>query len=107
VESRIRTCGDDAGGTAPSTLIDPRRNLCRMVDNNDGDDDVDPDDPDTAYSPASERETESRQEQPRTSPATQDQEIDDDTVKVLPGTGGPDDPGDVDVDDEDFNFPAG
>jgi hypothetical protein len=88
-------------------VIDPRRNLCRMVDNNDGSDEVDRDDPDTAYSPASERETESRQEHPRASEGTRDQDIDDDAVKVLPGTGGPDDPGDVDIDDEDFNFPTG
>jgi hypothetical protein len=64
-------------------------------------------DPDTAYSPASERETESRQDHPETSPATKDPDIDEDAVKVLPGTGGPDDEGDVDVDDEDLNLPAG
>lgn len=78
-----------------------------MADNDDRNDDVDPDDPDTAYSPASERETESRQEHPRTSPATRDPDIDDGAIKVLPGTGGPDDEGDVDADDEDFNLPTG
>jgi hypothetical protein len=78
-----------------------------MTDNDDRNADVNPDDQDTAYSPSSERETESRQEHPDTSPATRDQDIDDDAIKVLPGTGGPDDPGDVDVDDEDFDLPTG
>jgi hypothetical protein len=93
-------------------LPGPQRNLGRMADSDDHTNDghtgdVGPDDPDTAYSPASERETESRQEHPSTSPATRDPEIDDDAVEVLPGTGGPDDQGDVDVDDEYFNLPTG
>jgi hypothetical protein len=47
---------------------------------------------DDAYSPSSERETEERQAEPVPSG--------DDGVNALPGTGGPDDAGDVDVDDE-------
>ncbi len=60
---------------------------------------------DKQYSPASERETESRQDNPRTSEATNDPDIDTDDVTVLPGTGGPDDPGDVDVDPADIRLP--
>ena len=33
----------------------------------------------------------------------QDAEVDADAVKVLPGTGGPDDVGDVEVEPEDYN----
>ena len=33
----------------------------------------------------------------------QDDEVDADAVKVLPGTGGPDDVGDVEVEPEDYN----
>jgi hypothetical protein len=78
-----------------------------MTDNDDRNDDPGRLDPDTAYSPASERETEARQDQPRNSAATKDPEIDEDAITVLPGTGGPDDTGDVDADDEDFNLPTG
>ena len=68
-----------------------------MTDNDDRNADVAPDDQDTA-----------RQEHPHSSPTTKDQDIaNDDATKVLPGTGGPDDPGDVDVDDEDFDLPTG
>jgi len=47
---------------------------------------------DTAYSPASERETEQLQREPHASPAL-DQGVDDAQVQTLPGTGGPDDSG--------------
>lgn len=47
---------------------------------------------DTAYSPASERETEQLQREPEKSPALA-QDVDGDAVQTLPGTGGPDDPG--------------
>jgi hypothetical protein len=60
---------------------------------------------DTAYSPASDRETELRQQDPAESAATEDASIDDADVKVLPGTGGPDDSGDVDVDEDELNMP--
>lgn len=57
---------------------------------------------DTVYSPGSDRETEHRQTAPTESSATDD--IDDESVTVLPGTGGPDDSGDVDVDPDDIDF---
>lgn len=55
-------------------------------------------DRDMSYSPASGIETEKRQQAPGHSRAMADPEIDSQDVDVLPGTGGPDDPGDVDVD---------
>lgn len=57
---------------------------------------------DTSYSPASEAETQAKQSE--SVPSTIDSEVAD-KVKVAPGTGGPDDPGDVDVDDEDIKLP--
>ncbi|MDX2377329.1 hypothetical protein M4I32_11015 [Microbacterium sp. LRZ72] len=59
---------------------------------------------DTAYSPASETETEHKQEDPL--PETVDDDIDPDDVLTVPGTGGPDDTGDVDVDPDDLNMPG-
>mgnify|MGYP000892273043 CR=1 FL=1 len=47
---------------------------------------------DVSYSPASETETQAKQDAPVVS---RDPDVDDDDVRVLPGTGGPDDPGDV------------
>jgi hypothetical protein len=61
-------------------------------------------DKDTSYSPASETETERKQEEPRDSRALE-QDVDASQVDVLPGTGGPDDVGDVDVSDDDLNLP--
>ena len=58
-------------------------------------------DPVTDLSPSSERETETLQKHPRSSPATTDEDIDADSIKVLPGTGGPDDTGDVETDGDD------
>jgi hypothetical protein len=58
---------------------------------------------DVSYSPASERETEERQKSPRQSAATDD--VDQDAVETLPGTGGPDDNGEVVVPDADLNIP--
>jgi hypothetical protein len=60
---------------------------------------------DTAYSPSSEREMRSRDEEPQGSAALDDDDINPDDVNVLPGTGGPDDVGDVDVDEDDLNLP--
>ena len=57
---------------------------------------------DTSYSPASEAETEAKQND--AVPST----IDSDAashVKVAPGTGGPDDSGDVEVNEEDITLP--
>jgi len=59
---------------------------------------------DTVYSPSSNAETRERQEDPRESPATSDPDINDENVKVLPGTGGPDDSGDVEVNPDDIDF---
>jgi len=58
---------------------------------------------DMSYSPASETETEQKQQDPL--PDTIDDDIDPQDVRVVPGTGGPDDVGDVDVDPEDLNMP--
>ncbi|MET1044204.1 MAG: hypothetical protein ABWX59_08820 [Microbacteriaceae bacterium] len=60
---------------------------------------------DTSYSPASDRETAARQEDPDVSEALRDEDIDAADVNVLPGTGGPDDTGDVDLDADDLNLP--
>jgi hypothetical protein len=59
---------------------------------------------DMSYSPASETETQRKQEDPH--PETLDPDIDADDVKVVPGTGGPDDAGDVEVAPEDLNMPG-
>ncbi|WP_291052607.1 hypothetical protein [Herbiconiux sp.] len=55
---------------------------------------------DESYSPASGRETESAQQDPRSSAHLDDPEIDASAVKSVPGEGGPDDAGDIEVDDE-------
>ncbi|WP_157535973.1 hypothetical protein [Microbacterium sp. Root166] len=59
---------------------------------------------DTSYSPASETETQHKQRDPL--PDTIDDDIDPADVNVAPGTGGPDDAGDVDVDPGDVNLPG-
>lgn len=58
---------------------------------------------DTSYSPASEEETEQKQQDPV--PDELDDDVED-NVEVAPGTGGPDDQGDVDVDPDDINLPT-
>jgi hypothetical protein len=50
---------------------------------------------DRRYSPASDTDTESLQNAHDDSPAFDDPEIDESAVRVLPGTGGPDDEGDI------------
>ena len=60
--------------------------------------------PDAVHSPASESETESRRERSRTSEATEEAGADADDVTVLPGTGGPDDFGDIDVNPGDIDY---
>jgi hypothetical protein len=50
---------------------------------------------DMAYSPGSDTDTDELQDEPQESPALDDPDIDADAVKVLPGTGGPDDEGDI------------
>jgi hypothetical protein len=59
---------------------------------------------DTSYSPASETETQHKQHDPL--PDTIDEDIDPADVNVAPGTGGPDDAGDVDVDPGEINLPG-
>lgn len=58
---------------------------------------------DRTYSPGSESETEAKQADPI--PDTVDDDIDRDDIVVAPGTGGPDDVGDVEVDPADLNMP--
>lgn len=59
---------------------------------------------DMSYSPASETETQQKQRDPL--PEGVDDDIDPDDVRAVPGTGGPDDVGDVDVDPDDLNMPG-
>lgn len=59
---------------------------------------------DMSYSPASETETQRKQEDPL--PDGVDDDIATEDVNVVPGTGGPDDVGDVEVDPEDLNLPG-
>jgi hypothetical protein len=58
---------------------------------------------DITYSPASEAETQHKQDDPL--PETVDDDISASDVRAVPGTGGPDDVGDVDVDAQDLNLP--
>ena len=58
---------------------------------------------DKRYSPGSDTDTERLQHDPATSPALDDPEIDQSAVKVLPGTGGPDDEGDIELLEEELN----
>lgn len=59
---------------------------------------------DTSYSPASETETQRKQEDPL--PETIDDDIDASGITVVPGTGGPDDGGDIEVDPDNLNLPG-
>ena len=59
---------------------------------------------DMSYSPASESETQEKQADPL--PDTVDGDIDAADVRAVPGTGGPDDTGDVDVDPDELNLPG-
>lgn len=58
---------------------------------------------DRTYSPASETETQEKQDDPL--PDSVDGDIDRGAIRAVPGTGGPDDVGDVDVDPDDLNLP--
>jgi len=58
----------------------------------------------TNESPQSDTDTEELQENPSGSPALDDPDIDDSRVTTLPGTGGPDDEGDIDVDPGELNL---
>lgn len=59
----------------------------------------------TAYSPASERETEVLQDDQAGSKALEDPDIDRDAIKLLPGTGDYTDDGQVSVDPSDIHIP--
>ncbi|MFI8632049.1 hypothetical protein ACIGEP_05570 [Microbacterium sp. NPDC077663] len=61
-------------------------------------------DRDTAYSPGSETETQHKQDEHVSDEVAGD--IDADQVQVAPGTGGPDDVGEVEVDPKDINLPG-
>lgn len=56
---------------------------------------------DVSYSPASEMETAAKQKDPV--PRRLDDDIDTADIRAVPGTGGPDDAGDVDVAPEDVD----
>lgn len=68
----------------------------------DGLSDSDQTEKDTSYSPASETETQAKQAE--SVPSTIDADVAD-KVTVAPGTGGPDDPGEVEVDEGDITVP--
>ena len=57
------------------------------------------------YNDTNERDIESKQSRPVTDSEAmkRDDEIDAESVKVLPGTGGPDDEGEVELDPEDYH----
>jgi len=58
---------------------------------------------DRVYSPGSETETAQKQQEGLSDSV--DADIDPDQVEVAPGTGGPDDVGEIDVDPEDLELP--
>lgn len=59
---------------------------------------------DMSYSPASETETQQKQADPVPDAVAAD--VDADEIRVVPGTGGPDDTGDVEVDPDELNLPG-
>ncbi|WP_231820830.1 hypothetical protein [Microbacterium resistens] len=59
---------------------------------------------DMSYSPGSETETAQKQRDPL--PGTVDPDIPEEDVRAVPGTGGPDDTGDVDVDPDELDLPG-
>lgn len=61
-----------------------------------------PDEGATSTSPGSESETAAKQADPL--PKSVDEDIDASRIRAVPGTGGPDDAGDVDVDPEDIHI---
>ena len=56
---------------------------------------------DTSESPGSEAETAAKQDDPM--PVSIDDDIDRSPIRAVPGTGGPDDFGDIEVDEDDLN----
>ena len=59
---------------------------------------------DRSYSPSSGVETEELQQEGSDSLALDDPAIDENDVNLLPGTGGPDDVGDIDVDPDEIDL---
>jgi hypothetical protein len=59
---------------------------------------------DTSYSPSSGRDDEALQEERVTDSAAVDSDMDSAEILVLPGTGGPDDDGDIEVDPSELNL---
>jgi len=61
--------------------------------------------PNEQYNDSNERDVASKQSQPveASEAIRRDPEIDSDAVKVLPGTGGPDDVGDTELEPKDYN----
>ena len=60
--------------------------------------------PGSGYPDTNERDIEAKQSSsPADSEAFNDHEIDRDKVEVLPGTGGPDDVGDTEIEPDDYN----
>ena len=59
---------------------------------------------DMSYSPSSEDETRQKQNDPLPDGIADD--IDTDQIRAGPGTGGPDDVGDIEVDPADLNMPG-
>lgn len=58
---------------------------------------------DVSYSPGSDTETAAKQADPIPDQVAED--VDTEGVRAVPGTGGPDDAGDIDVDPDDLNLP--
>ncbi|MEI5584242.1 MULTISPECIES: hypothetical protein [unclassified Agromyces] len=59
---------------------------------------------DDRTSPSSETETAAKQADPIPDQVRED--VDESRIRAVPGTGGPDDPGDVDVDPGELNLPG-
>ena len=59
---------------------------------------------DTSYGPSSERDDEALQNERVTDSAAVDSDMDSSEILVLPGSGGPDDVGDIEVDPSEFNL---
>ncbi|SMQ71433.1 hypothetical protein SAMN06295943_2349 [Agreia sp. VKM Ac-1783] len=59
---------------------------------------------DTSYSPSSERDDEVLENEAVTDSDAVDADLDASEILVLPGTGGPDDVGDIEVDPSEFNL---
>ncbi len=60
---------------------------------------------DTNNAPESERETAAKQNEPRTSTTLDDPQVDASQVVSLPGVGGIDDAGDIEVDPDELHVP--